>query len=132
MFRSLVKLERESKTTTTCKAASFSFLWSRADQSDAHVLQLLHDETVDHVRHVGWDFARCETELAVQQLVDVTQGVGKSVVELSAGGGRIGVIRQLVLQAFFFLELEQENTLIRERKYNKAQGSLILIKKKMS
>lgn len=117
MGRSLVKLKRESKTTTTCRAASFSFLWGRAERSETHarVLQLLHDEPVDHVRHVGRDFARREPELAVQQLVDVTQGVGKSVAELSDGGGRIGVVRQLVLQALFFLELEQENTILREK-----------------
>lgn len=39
----------------------------------SHVLQLLHDEAVDHVRHVCGHFAGRESKLAVKQLVDVTQ-----------------------------------------------------------
>lgn len=45
----------------------------------SRVLQLLHDQAVNHVWHVSWNFAGCESELAVQKLVDVTQRVGKSV-----------------------------------------------------
>lgn len=37
------------------------------------VLQLLHDETVYHVRHVRWDLSGHKSKLAVEQLVDVAQ-----------------------------------------------------------
>lgn len=65
--------------------------------------------------HVGWNFARREPELAVQQLVDVTQGVGKSVAELPDGGRRIGVIGQLVLQALLFLQMHWKKKIQNKR-----------------
>lgn len=39
----------------------------------SHVLELLHDEPVDHVGHVGGDLAGGEAKLAVEQLVDVAE-----------------------------------------------------------
>lgn len=77
--RCLVELERESRAIKTYKAASFLPFEGTDRTGHSRVLQLLHDEAVNHVRHVSWNFAGCESELAVQQLVDVAQRVGKSV-----------------------------------------------------
>lgn len=44
------------------------------------VLQLLHDEPVNHVRHVGGNFTRGEAELSVQEAVDVAERVGKCIL----------------------------------------------------
>lgn len=69
----------------------------------SRVLQLLHDEAVDHVGHVRGDFAGRESKLAVEQLVDIAQRVGKSVLQLSGCGGTVSLIRQLSLQTLLFL-----------------------------
>lgn len=69
----------------------------------SRVLQLLHDETVDHVRHVRWDFAGRESKLAVEQLVDVAQRVSESVLQPPASGGTVSLIRQFSPQTLLFL-----------------------------
>lgn len=66
-------------------------------------MKLLHDQTVDHVRHVGGDFARREAELAVKQLVDVSQRVGEGVLQLSPRCCTVGPVGQLSLQTLLLL-----------------------------
>lgn len=89
----------ESEDIKSC----FRLLLRNRNSALSRVLQLLHDQPVHHVRHVSWNFAGRESELAVQQLVDVAQRVGEGVAEPSDGGGRIGVIGQLVLETLFLL-----------------------------
>lgn len=76
-----------------------------AGESGPHsrVLQLLHDEAVDHVRHVCGDLAGRESKLAVEQLVDVAQGVGKSVLQPSSCGAAVDLKRHFSLQSLLFL-----------------------------
>lgn len=69
----------------------------------SHVLELLHDEPVDHVGHVGGDLAGGEAKLAVEQLVDVAEGVGEGVLQLPASGGAVCLVRQLSLQTLLLL-----------------------------
>jgi hypothetical protein len=69
----------------------------------SHVLELLHDEPVDHVGHVGGDLAGGEAKLAVEQLVDVAKGVGEGVLQPPASGGAVCLVRQLSLQTLLLL-----------------------------
>ena len=73
-----------------------------------HVLQLLHDEAVDHVGHVCGDFARREAELAVEQPVDVAQRVGKSVLQFSPRGSTAALVQQLPLKTLPLLRSHTE------------------------
>lgn len=75
--------------------------------SSLRVLQLLHDEAVDHVRHVGGDFAGREAELAVEQFVDVAQRVGESVSQLSPRGCPVRLIGQFFLKTLVLLWLTE-------------------------
>lgn len=61
-----LKKRAQNSLTNTSSGTSNKNLYEHVTQYPLHVLQLLHDETVDHVWHVCRDFARREAKLAVE------------------------------------------------------------------
>ena len=76
----------------------------------SHVLKLLHDEPINHVGHVGRDFAGRESKLAVQQLVDIAQRIGEGVLQPPASGGAVRLVHELPCQTFIFLQGRGEHS----------------------